>query len=56
MAHPSIVRIYDAGEEESTDANGNQVKTPFIIMELVKGRLLRTSFTRAGRYCQGVKL
>ncbi len=41
MAHPSIVRIYDAGEEESTDANGNQVKTPFIIMELVKGRLLR---------------
>ena len=21
MAHPSIVRIYDAGEEESTDAN-----------------------------------
>ena len=41
MAHPSIVRIYDAGEEETTDANGNQVKTPFIIMELVKGRLLR---------------
>jgi serine/threonine protein kinase len=41
MAHPSIVRIYDAGEEETADANGNQVKTPFIIMELVKGRLLR---------------
>jgi len=41
MAHPSIVRIYDAGEEESTDQNGNVVKTPFIIMELVKGRLLR---------------
>ena len=41
MAHPSIVRIYDAGEEETTDANGNLVKTPFIIMELVKGRLLR---------------
>ena len=41
MAHPSIVRIYDAGEEESADQNGNVVKTPFIIMELVKGRLLR---------------
>ena len=41
MAHPSIVRIYDAGEEETADANGNLVKTPFIIMELVKGRLLR---------------
>jgi serine/threonine protein kinase len=41
MAHPSIVRIYDAGEEETADPNGNVVKTPFIIMELVKGRLLR---------------
>ena len=41
MAHPSIVRIYDAGEEETTDSNGNVVKTPFIIMELVKGKLLR---------------
>jgi serine/threonine-protein kinase len=41
MAHPSIVRIYDAGEEEAIDSNGNLVKTPFIIMELVKGKLLR---------------
>ncbi len=41
MAHPSIVRIYDAGEEETTDSNGNLVKTPFIIMELVKGKLLK---------------
>ena len=41
MAHPSIVRIYDAGEEETIDSNGNLVKTPFIIMELVKGKLLR---------------
>ena len=41
MAHPTIVRIYDAGEEVSTDSNGNQIKTPFIIMEYVKGKLLR---------------
>jgi serine/threonine-protein kinase len=41
MAHPTIVRIYDAGEEISTDSNGNQIKTPFIIMEYVKGKLLR---------------
>jgi serine/threonine-protein kinase len=41
MAHPTIVRIYDAGEEVSTDSNGNQIKTPFIVMEYVKGRLLR---------------
>jgi serine/threonine-protein kinase len=41
MAHPTIVRIYDAGEEVSTDSNGNVRKTPFIIMEYVKGKLLR---------------
>lgn len=41
MAHPTIVRIYDAGEEISTDSNGNQRKTPFIVMEYVKGKLLR---------------
>ena len=41
MAHPTIVRIYDAGEEVSTDANGNVRKTPFIVMEYVKGKLLR---------------
>jgi serine/threonine-protein kinase len=41
MAHPTIVRIYDAGEEVSTDSNGNQIKTPFIVMEYVKGKLLR---------------
>ncbi|MFM7014347.1 MAG: Stk1 family PASTA domain-containing Ser/Thr kinase [Actinomycetota bacterium] len=41
MAHPTIVRIYDAGEEVTEDANGSVRKTPFIIMEYVKGRLLR---------------
>lgn len=41
MAHPTIVRIYDAGEEISNDSNGNQRKTPFIVMEYVKGKLLR---------------
>ena len=41
MAHPTIVRIYDAGEEVSTDSNGNVRKTPFIVMEYVRGKLLR---------------
>jgi serine/threonine protein kinase/beta-lactam-binding protein with PASTA domain len=41
MAHPTIVRVYDAGEEETTDINGNPHKFPFIIMEYVKGQLLR---------------
>ena len=61
MAHPSIVRIYDAGEEETNDANGNVVKTPFIVMELVRGRLLReltqegaVEVTRAVKFISGI--
>jgi serine/threonine-protein kinase len=41
MAHPTIVRIFDAGEETSTDANGNDIQVPFIIMEFVDGKLLK---------------
>jgi serine/threonine-protein kinase len=41
MAHPNIVRIYDAGEEYGVDNNGNPSRTPFIVMEYVKGKLLR---------------
>ncbi len=41
MAHPTIVRVYDAGEEETIDENGQTRKTPFIVMELVRGQLLR---------------
>ncbi|MEK9578084.1 MAG: PASTA domain-containing protein, partial [Aquiluna sp.] len=58
---PSIVRIYDAGEEETTDANGNVIKTPFIVMELVRGRLLReltqegaVEVTRAVKFISGI--
>ena len=41
MAHPTIVRVYDAGEEVSEDEFGNERKVPFIVMEFVKGTLLR---------------
>ena len=41
MGHPTIVRIYDAGEEITTDEYGNQHKYPFIVMEFVSGKLLR---------------
>jgi beta-lactam-binding protein with PASTA domain len=41
MAHPTIVRIYDAGEEEGIDANGNHIRKPYIVMEYVKGSVLR---------------
>ncbi|MCW4385823.1 Stk1 family PASTA domain-containing Ser/Thr kinase [Salinibacterium sp. SYSU T00001] len=41
MAHPTIVRVYDAGEETVTDANGIETQVPFIVMEYVDGRLLK---------------
>lgn len=41
MTHPTIVRVYDTGEEESIDANGNPRRTPYIIMEYVQGTVLR---------------
>lgn len=41
MAHPTIVRIFDAGEETITDASGHETQQPFIIMEYVDGQLLK---------------
>jgi serine/threonine protein kinase len=41
MAHPTIVRIFDAGEETVTDPSGNEAQIPFIVMEYVEGRLLK---------------
>jgi serine/threonine protein kinase len=41
MAHPTIVRIFDAGEETVLDDTGAEVQVPFIIMEYVDGRLLK---------------
>lgn len=41
MAHPTIVRVYDAGEEVTSDEFGTERKVPFIVMEYVKGTLLR---------------
>ncbi|MFC8681774.1 Stk1 family PASTA domain-containing Ser/Thr kinase [Microbacterium ureisolvens] len=41
MAHPTIVRVYDAGEDSLTAPDGTTRPVPFIVMELVKGRLLK---------------
>ena len=41
MAHPTIVRVFDAGEETITEDNGTESQIPFIIMEFVDGRLLK---------------
>ena len=41
MAHPTIVRIFDAGEVTVTDPSGHEALVPFIVMEYVDGRLLK---------------
>ena len=41
MAHPTIVRVFDAGEDVETGADGHERPVPYIVMELVHGRLLK---------------
>ncbi|MFT4220117.1 MAG: Stk1 family PASTA domain-containing Ser/Thr kinase [Microbacterium sp.] len=41
MANPTIVRVYDAGEDTERDADGSTHPVPFIVMELVNGALLK---------------
>lgn len=41
MAHPTIVRVFDAGEETVVDRSGHEAQLPFIVMEYVDGRLLK---------------
>lgn len=41
MAHPTIVRVYDAGDEVSVDEHGIERHLPYIVMELVRGEVLR---------------
>ncbi|GAA1366449.1 Stk1 family PASTA domain-containing Ser/Thr kinase [Arthrobacter rhombi] len=41
LNHPSIVAVYDTGEEESEGAADHEVKVPYIVMEYVKGKTLR---------------
>lgn len=41
MTHPTVVRVYDAGEQTVRDAAGQDVQLPFIVMERIDGTLLR---------------
>lgn len=61
MSHPTIVRVYDAGEDTETDADGTSHPVPYIVMELVSGRLLKdiidagpVSIADAVRYTDGI--
>ncbi|WP_424936803.1 MULTISPECIES: Stk1 family PASTA domain-containing Ser/Thr kinase [Bacteria] len=62
MAHPSIVRVFDAGEDTSAESGGSASEpVPYIVMELVEGELLKSLIARgpipttdALRYADGV--
>ncbi|MFT2712238.1 Stk1 family PASTA domain-containing Ser/Thr kinase [Clavibacter sp. Sh2126] len=45
MSHPTIVRVFDAGEDVVTDQDGASHTVPFIVMERVEGRLLKDVIT-----------
>ncbi|BDV29358.1 Stk1 family PASTA domain-containing Ser/Thr kinase [Microbacterium terricola] len=61
MSHPTIVRVYDAGEDSETTQDGVVRPVPFIVMELVRGRLLKDIIAagpvpvgEATRYVDGI--
>jgi serine/threonine-protein kinase len=61
MSHPTIVRVYDAGEDSETSPDGSVHPVPFIVMELVQGELLKdviaagpVPVTDAVRYVDGI--
>jgi serine/threonine-protein kinase len=41
LNHPSIVAVYDTGEEQETAVTGADVTIPYIVMEYVEGDTLR---------------
>ena len=41
LNHPSIVAVYDTGEEHTTALTGAEVTIPYIVMEYVEGSTLR---------------
>lgn len=61
MAHPAIVRVFDAGEDAETTPDGVAHPVPFIVMELVHGELLKDVIAQgpvspedAVRYADGI--
>ncbi|WP_157359003.1 Stk1 family PASTA domain-containing Ser/Thr kinase [Arthrobacter sp. Soil782] len=46
LNHPTIVSVYDTGEEEVEGQHHDEVRVPFIVMEYVAGRTLRDLLKR----------
>ena len=41
MSHPTVVRVFDAGEEPAVDPSGEPTGVPYIVMEYVDGRMVK---------------
>ncbi|MDQ1082349.1 MULTISPECIES: Stk1 family PASTA domain-containing Ser/Thr kinase [Microbacterium] len=61
MAHPTIVRVFDAGEDAEVGVDGVEHPVPYIVMELVQGRLLKDVISQGNvptddalRYVDGI--
>lgn len=61
MSHPTIVRVFDAGEETESLPDGTTRPVPYIVMELVTGHLLKdliddgpVDVERAVAYADGI--
>src|SRR5690625_5051578 len=44
LNHPSIVAVYDTGEDEVTTSTGETIQVPYIVMEYVEGHTVRSLF------------
>ena len=48
LNHPSIVAIFDSGDDEGVDAHGQPTRVPYIVMEMVRGHTLRERLNELG--------
>lgn len=48
LSHPSIVAVYDSGEEIVHEAGGAELHVPYIVMEYIDGRTLREVLNAEG--------
>lgn len=48
MTHPTIVRVFDAGEDTFLRPDGHEIIVPYIVMEYVPGQQLRDLMVAAG--------
>jgi serine/threonine-protein kinase len=49
LNHPRIVTVYEYGEDVTISADGRELRTPFIAMEFVEGRDLKSLLDRKER-------